>query len=177
MNTENVWPMLVLVMLMMKAKLVAISMLPVMMIWWQKSIFAVFERLHARNKFSTRSNCHMSVPSYIRFWASMVMMMLTIVTDDEVILRSVKYKIIFTKDMFCAQIEKNCLIFSRMKNDPMGSIESKIWQKVPKKSRPEERVAIEMVMSQLPEYTQVYEPWHTALSSWRGEVTLYSEQH
>ena len=68
----------------------------------------------------------MSVPSYIRFWASMVMMMLTIVTDDEVILRSVKFKIIFTKDMFCAQIEKNCLIFSRMKNDPMGSIESKI---------------------------------------------------
>ena len=31
------------------------------------SIFAVFEWLHARNKFSTRSNCHMSVLSHILF--------------------------------------------------------------------------------------------------------------
>ena len=42
-------------MLMMKVIVVAIS------------IFAVFEWLHARNKFSTRSNCHMSVLSHILF--------------------------------------------------------------------------------------------------------------
>ena len=66
-DTE-VMPMLMLMLMLLLMLMIVIVMVMEMVMVMAISIFAVFEWLHARNKFSTRSNCHMSVLSYFLFW-------------------------------------------------------------------------------------------------------------